>query len=170
MPKINGQITAPTIRLIDENGTMIGVVSREEALLKASDAGLDLLEIAPKASPPVCKILDFGKYKYEAKRNLQKAKKKQKVVELKEIRLRPAIGGHDLEVKINHIRGFIEKNNKVKVVMRFKGREASYFELGKEVFEKLMAKVSDISEPESPIKQERAQIIVTLVRKNIKIV
>lgn len=149
---------------------MIGVVSREEALNKSAEAGLDLIEIAPKASPPVCKILDFGKYKYEVKRNLQKAKKKQKVVELKEIRMRPAIGEHDLEVKINHIRGFIEKGNKVKVVMRFKGREASYFDLGKEVFEKLMAKLSDISEPEAPVKNEKTQIMATLVAKGVKVV
>ena len=146
---------------------MIGVVTREEALLKASDAGLDLLEIAPKASPPVCKILDFGKYKYEVKRNLQKAKKKQKVVELKEIRLRPAIGEHDLDIKINQIRSFIERGDKVKVVMRFKGREASYFDIGKERFEKLVAKVADIAAPESPIKNEKVQIMTTLVGKTL---
>lgn len=144
---------------------MVGVVTREEALLKASDAGLDLLEIAPKASPPVCKILDFGKYKYEVKRNLQKAKKKQKVVELKEIRLRPAIGEHDLDVKINHIRSFIERGDKVKVVMRFKGREITYFDIGRAVFEKLVARISDIAVPESPIKNEKFQIMTTLVGK-----
>lgn len=147
---------------------MIGVVSRTDALSKSVDAGLDLIEIAPKASPPVCKILDFGKYKYEVKRNLQKAKKKQKVVELKEIRLRPNIGEHDLNIKINHTRGFIEKGNKVKVVMKFKGRETSYFELGKEVFEKMMAKLSDIAEPESPVKNEKSQIMTTLVAKTVK--
>jgi translation initiation factor IF-3 len=144
---------------------MVGVVPLETALQTAAEAGLDLVEISPKASPPVCKIIDFGKYKYEIKRNLQKAKKKQKVIELKEVRLRPSIGAHDLDIKINQIRGFITKGKKVKVSMRFRGREITYFALGKEVFEKLVAKVSDIAEPESTIKSEKAYITAVLVEK-----
>ena len=112
MPKTNRQITASSVRLIDESGTMQGVVQLDFALSKASDIGLDLVEISPKADPPVCKIMDFGKYKYESKRNSQKAKKKQKVTEIKEIRVRPAIGDHDLNIKINQIKNELSEQKK----------------------------------------------------------
>ena len=164
MPKTNRQITASSVRLIDESGTMQGVVQLDFALSKASDIGLDLVEISPKADPPVCKIMDFGKYKYESKRNSQKAKKKQKVTEIKEIRVRPAIGDHDLNIKINQIKNFIAKGDKVRVVLRFKGREASHFELGTKVIEKVLERTSDVAVAETPPKRESHRTIaVTLV-------
>jgi len=166
LPKINRQISADSVRLIDETGAMLGVVQLDFALSKAVGAGLDLVEISPKADPPVCKIMDFGKYRYEAKRNKQKAKKKQKVTEIKEIRLRPAIGEHDLNIKINRTKSFIAKGDKVRVVLRFKGRETSHYELGTEVIEKVLARTSDVAVPEAPPKRESHRMIaMTLVAK-----
>jgi len=135
------------------------------ALDRAEGLGLDLVEISPKAVPPVCKIMDFGKYKYETKRNLQKAKKKQKVVETKEIRLRPTIGDHDLDIKINRIKTFIAKGNKVRVSLRFKGRQTSHHEVGANIIEKVLIKTAEVSVPEIPPKREGMQIVVTLVAK-----
>ena len=165
LPRVNREITASEVRLVDEQGEMQGVVAIQEAVLKAREAGLDLVEIAPKASPPVCKIIDFGKYKYEAKKNLQQAKKKQKTIDVKEVRLRPAIEKHDFEVKANQIRSFVTKGKKVKVSMRLRGREITRAELGEEVFNKLVAQVSDVAEKESDIKKEKSNISVTLLQK-----
>lgn len=166
MPKINNQITAGSVRLIDERGTMLGVVQLSFALDKASLAGLDLVEISPKAEPPVCRIMDFGKYRYDSKRNLQKAKKKQKVAGIKEIRLRPAIGEHDLNIKINQIKGFIAKGDKVRVVLGFKGRETSHYEIGAAVIDKVLSRTSDVATAEAPpLKESSRTLAVTLAAK-----
>ncbi len=144
---------------------MLGSTPLDIALSKSETLGLDLVEISPKAAPPVCKIMDFGKYKYEIKRNLQKAKKKQKAIETKEIRLRPTIGDHDLDIKINQIKSFIAKGNKVRVSLRFKGRQTSHHEVGENIIGKVLTKTADVSDPEIPPKREGMQIVVTLVAK-----
>jgi translation initiation factor IF-3 len=115
---------------VDERGNMVGVVTRQEALTRATEAGLDLVEVAPQADPPVCKILDFGKYKYEEQKRLNAARKKQKVIEVKEIKLRPGIDDHDYDVKMRAMLKFIGGGDKVKVVMRFRGREMAHQEIG----------------------------------------
>ena len=145
---------------------MLGIVPISIAFDKANAAGLDLVEISPKADPPVCKIMDFGKYKYETKKSLQQAKKKQKVINTKEIRVRPAIGEHDLNIKINQIKNFIAKGNKVRVVLRFRGRETSYHEAGSGIIERILSQTADISVPEIPPKREGFRIVVTLVSKD----
>ena len=165
LPRVGRQILADSVRLIDENGSMTGIVSLSVALDRANTVGLDLVEISPKVTPPVCKIIDFGKYKYELKKNIQQAKKKQKVVNTKEIRLRPTTGENDLNVKINQIKNFIAKGNKVKVVLRFRGRENAYHDSGETVIDKIIAKTVDIAVPETPPKREGSRIVVTLIVK-----
>jgi translation initiation factor IF-3 len=145
---------------------MVGIVPLNVALDKARNAGLDLVEISPKADPPVCQIMDFGKYRYESKKNKQKAQKKQKVTGLKEVRFRPTIGEHDLNIKVNQIRNFIAKGDKVRVVLRFKGRETSHYEIGAGVIDKILAKTSDIAMTEAPIERENPRMLaLTLVVK-----
>src|SRR5690348_16413807 len=121
------------VRLVDEKGQMVGVVGRNEALTMAASAGLDLVEIAPNADPPVCKILDYGKFKYEEQKKKNEARKKQKIIEVKEIKLRPSIDDHDYEVKMRAMNKFIEEGDKVKVTMRFRGRELAHQDIGMNV-------------------------------------
>src|SRR5512134_3591165 len=132
-PRINAQISVPSVRLVKEDGTMVGVKPTREALQMAADAGLDLVEISPNAEPPVCKILDFGKYKYEIQKKKNEARKKQKVIEVKEIKLRPNIDEHDYEVKMRSVHRFLDEGDKVKVTMRFRGREMVHQEIGLKV-------------------------------------
>ncbi len=120
---MNEEIRVPQVRLIDQNGEMLGVMSAREALMRAYDVGLDLLEISPNAVPPVCKITDFGKFKYEQQKKANEARKKQKVVEIKEVKVRPNIDDHDYGVKMRAMKSFIEEGDKVKVTLRFRGRE-----------------------------------------------
>src|SRR5579859_8241012 len=122
-PRVNTEIDARSIRLIDADGEMIGVVSLREALDMAVEVGLDLVEVSPNADPPVCKILDFGKFKYEIQKKKNEARKKQKVIDVKEIKLRPGIDEHDYEVKMRSVTRFLAEGDKVKVTMRFRGRE-----------------------------------------------
>ena len=136
-PRINEQISSPSIRLIDEAGEMVGVVPRREALTRAADIGLDLVEVSPNAEPPVCKILDYGKFKYEAQKKRNEARKKQKVIEVKEIKMRPGIDDHDYDVKMRAMIRFLEEGDKVKVTMRFRGREMVHQELGLKVLERV---------------------------------
>jgi translation initiation factor IF-3 len=166
LPKSNKQITADPVRLLDEKKTMLGIVPLSVALDKASMSGLDLVEISPKVDPPVCQLMDFGRFKYESKRTKQKAKKKQKATGLKEVRFRPAIGEHDLNIKVNQIKSFIAKGDKVRVVLRFKGREMSHYELGTAVIDKVIAKSSDVAVAEAPPAKESSRtLMVTLVAK-----
>ncbi|HEY8613587.1 MAG TPA: translation initiation factor IF-3, partial [Roseomonas sp.] len=129
-PRVNEEIRAAQVRLIDQEGEMIGVMSAREALARAYDVGMDLLEISPNAEPPVCKITDFGKFKYEQQKKANEARKRQKVVEIKEIKVRPNIDDHDYEVKMRQMKGFIEEGDKVKVTLRFRGREMAHQDLG----------------------------------------
>ena len=136
--RINDAIRVKEVRLIDADGTQRGVVPIGEALDIARDSGLDLIEVAPKAVPPVCKILDYGKYKFDQEKRQREAKKKQKLVKMKEIRMQPKIEEHDLNFKTKHIREFLEEGNKVKVTIRFRGRELAHTELGRVVLDRVL--------------------------------
>ncbi len=141
--RINEQIRVREVRLIDGEGEQRGVLPANEAMQLAQEAGLDLVEIAPNANPPVCKILDYGKYKFEQEKRIRESKKKQKLLKMKEIRMQPKIEKHDMEFKAKHIRTFLEEGNKVKVTIRFRGRELAHTELGKVVLEKIMELLED---------------------------
>ena len=153
------------VRLVREDGEMLGVVSTREALNMAAEAGLDLVEISPTAVPPVCKILDYGKFKYEAQKRKNEAKKKQKVIEVKEIKMRPGIEEHDYDVKMRAIKSFLEEGDKVKVTMRFRGREMMHQELGMKVLDKVRTQLEDLIKVESHPKLEGRQMIMTIAPK-----
>lgn len=150
------------LRLIDENGEMIGVVTIREALRRAEEAGLDLVEVSPNAEPPVCKILDFGKYKFEQQKKAAEARKKQKTVEVKEIQLRPMIGDHDYDVKLKAARRFLEDGDKVKVVLRFRGRELSHTEIGMELLKRMIADLGETAKVDFEPKMEGRQVMMVL--------
>ena len=142
--RINHRIRVPEVRVVDADGSNLGVLSTDEAIRRARDAGLDLVEVNPKASPPVCKILDFGKFKYEEKKKQREAKRKQTVVEVKELKLRPKTDEHDLMVKLRAARKFVEAGNKVKLTCRFRGREITHPEVAVQQFEFLLSKMDDL--------------------------
>ena len=134
---MNDDITVESIRLIDADGEQVGVVSVAEGIDLADEAGLDLVEISPNASPPVCKILDYGKYKYEAQKNANEARKKQKTIDVKEIKMRPGIDEHDYQVKMRSVRKFLDNGDKVKMTIRFRGREMAHQDLGVRVLDRV---------------------------------
>ncbi|MBM3591312.1 MAG: translation initiation factor IF-3 [Alphaproteobacteria bacterium] len=164
-PRINDEIRVPQVRLIDDAGEMIGVMSAREALIRAYDAGLDLVEISPNAVPPVCKILDYGKYKYEQQKKANEARKKQKVVEIKEIKVRPNIDDHDYEVKMKQMRNFIGEGDKVKVTLRFRGREMAHQELGVKVLERIRNDLTELVKVEQMPKLENRQMVMVVAPK-----
>lgn len=141
---------------------MIGVLPTREALWRAREAGLDLVEISPNADPPVCKILDFGKYKYEQQKKKNEAKKKQKVVEIKEIKIRPNIDDHDYDVKMRQAKSFIGEGDKVKVTLRFRGRELAHVDLGMRVLERVKGELDEIAKVEQMPRMENRQMIMVL--------
>ncbi len=141
---------------------MIGVVPTREALWRAREAGLDLVEISPNADPPVCKILDFGKYKYEQQKKKNEARKKQKVVDVKEIKIRPNIDDHDYDVKMRQAKGFIQEGDKVKVTLRFRGRELAHIDLGMKVLERVKNELDPIAKVEQMPRMENKQMIMVL--------
>jgi translation initiation factor IF-3 len=161
-PKANREIRASQVRLVDEDGNMIGVVSLRDAMAQAEKAGLDLVEISPTAEPPVCRILDFGKYKYEAKKRVHDAKKKQKVIVIKEMKFKPNIGPGDFDTKVRKIKEFLLEGDKVKVSLWFKGREIVHNEVGMELFEKIILGLGEVVKVDSPPKMEGKQIIMIL--------
>jgi translation initiation factor IF-3 len=161
-PRINTQITVPTVRLVKEDGTMVGITSLREALIMAADAGLDLVEISPNAEPPVCKILDFGKFKYEVQKKRNEARKKQKVIEVKEIKLRPGIDEHDYDVKMRALARFLEEGDKVKVTMRFRGREMVHQEIGVQVLERVRTQFDEAAKVEQMPRLEGRQMVMVL--------
>lgn len=146
---------------------MVGVVPIDEAIARAVSAGLDLIEVSPNAAPPVCKILDYGKYKYEIQKKKNAAKKNQKVIEVKEIKVRPAIGENDYQVKLKRARQFLEDENKVKVTLRFRGREMAHQDVGMKIFERFIKDVDDLAKPESQPKFEGRQIIMMVTPQKI---
>jgi len=164
-PRINAQINVPSVRVVGEDGEMIGVLPIREALSRAAEVGLDLVEISPNAEPPVCKILDFGKYKYEIQKKKNEARKKQKVIEVKEIKLRPGIDIHDYEVKMRAIHRFLEEGDKVKVTMRFRGREMVHQEIGLKVLERVRDELEERAKVEQMPRLEGRQMIMVLAPK-----
>ena len=162
-PRTNEQITASEVRVISSNGKQIGIISIREALNQAEDEGFDLVEVSPDAIPPVCKIIDYGKLKYKEQKSKKEAKKKQKTIEVKEIKLRPGIDKHDYEVKIKALSKFIGGGNKVKVSMRFRGREMEHQNIGMDLIRKLTEQVSEYAKVEAPPKLEGKQIVMVLV-------
>lgn len=167
--RINDAITVERIRLIDENGEMVGVSTVREGLRRAEEVGLDLVEISPGAEPPVCKIMDYGKYKYEQQKKANEARKKQKVVEIKELKFRPAIGDHDYQVKLKAARSFLGEGDKVKVTMRFRGREMENKTVAFELINRIKADLADISKVEMDAKFEGRQMIMVLSASGEKV-
>lgn len=161
-PNVNQHIKAPEVRLVDSEGEMLGVVPLSDALDKAKAAKLDLVEIVPNAKPPVCKIMDYGKYKFEAQKKAHAARKKQKTVAIKEVKLRPNIDTHDLDIKIKRARKFLEAGDKVKFSLRFRGREITHKELGLEVIGSVRERVEDLAKVEFEPKFEGMQVIMVV--------
>lgn len=153
------------MRLIALNGDNLGVVDRDTAISRADEAGYDLVEISPGASPPVCKILDLGKYKYELQKKENEAKKKQKVIEVKELKVRPTIGAHDYEVKMRAMTRFIEEGDKVKVTLRFRGREMMHQDLGMVLLERIRANQSETAKVEMEPRMEGRQMVMVFAPK-----
>ena len=162
---INVQIRDREIRLIGEDGEQLGIMSARDAMKLAREANLDLVKIAPTAKPPVCKIIDYGKYRYEQARREKEARKKQKTIEVKEIRLSPNIDTNDLNTKVNQARKFVSGGNKVKVAVRFRGRELAHTAVGKTILEDFAQKLSDIAVIDKPAKLEGKSMVMFLVEK-----
>jgi len=161
-PKSNNRIISPEVQVIGNDGENLGILNTNEAISMAKEKGLDLIEIAPNAKPPVCKIIDMGKYKYEAQKKANKAKKKQKIVLLKEIKLRPVTEVHDYQFKIKNAKKFISKGDKVKFTIRFKGRELQHSHLGKELMDKIKIDMKEIGKVELNPKFEGKQMIMVI--------
>ena len=161
-PRINDEIRVPRVLLIDQNGEKQGEMPTSSALEAAEEAGLDLVEIVPNANPPVCKILDFGKFKFQEQKKKNEARKRQKVVELKEIKLRPNIDIHDYEVKARSMTRFFEEGDKVKVTLRFRGREMAHPELGMKLLQQVKADFEEIAKVEYEPRMEGRQMIMIL--------
>ncbi len=159
---MNEKIRAREVLVIDAEGEKRGVMPVEEALALAEEAGLDLVEVAPNAEPPVCKILDYGKYKYEAQKRAAEARKKQKTIEVKEVKMRPTIDTHDYEVKLRNLRKFIAKGDKVKVTIRFRGRELAHTDLGRELMQRVLADAGEEVKVELMPKMEGRQMVMIL--------
>ncbi|MEO0821589.1 MAG: translation initiation factor IF-3 [Pseudomonadota bacterium] len=161
-PRVNRAIRVPQIRLIDENGDNVGVVRPEEGVAMAEEAGLDLVEISPNASPPVCKIMDFGKFKYETQKKAAEARKKQKVIEVKEVKFRPNIDTHDYDVKMRSVHKFLGEGDKVKVTLRFRGREMAHQELGRDLLQRVAGDIVELGKVESMPKLEGRQMTMVI--------
>ena len=161
-PRVNDRIRAPEIRLIGPDGQNVGVVKPEKALALAEQIGLDLVEISPNATPPVCKIMDFGKFKYEQQKRESEARKKQKTIEVKEVKFRPNTDKHDYDVKMKNVFRFLENGDKVKVTLRFRGREMAHQNLGRELLERVAEDVKEIGKVENMPKMEGRQMVMMI--------
>jgi translation initiation factor IF-3 len=159
---VNENIICPEVRLIGSDGDNVGVVSPEKALELSEDAGLDLVEISPNASPPVCKIMDYGKYKYEQQKKESEARKNQKIIEVKEIKFRPGTDTHDYEVKMRSVTKFLENGDKVKITLRFRGREMAHQELGRELLERVATDIDGFGKIENIPKMEGRQMTMMI--------
>jgi len=153
-PRINEDIDVAQVRLVDADGEMVGVISTKEAIEMAGEVGLDLVEVSPNADPPVCKILDYGKFKYEAQKKANEARKKQKVIEVKEIKMRPGIDEHDYQTKMKAVRKFLDNGDKVKMTIRFRGREMAHQDLGMKVLDRVRVEVDEQAKVEQFPKTE----------------
>lgn len=161
-PRVNDEIDVRTIRLVDAEGEMVGVVSIGDGLRMAVEAGLDLVEISPNAEPPVCKILDYGKYKFEIQKKKNEARKKQKVIEVKEVKFRPNIDENDYQVKLRSMRRFLEEGDKIKVTLRFRGREMAHQDIGMKVLERVRAELDSVTKVEQFPKMEGRQMVMVM--------
>lgn len=160
--KINEQIRSKEVRVIDQEGEQLGIMTFKQAMTMAEERGLDLVEVAPQAKPPVCRLMDFGKYKYEQQKKAREAKKNQSVVSVKEIQLGLKIEDHDFFVKVKHARDFLEAKDKVKVRVKFRGREITHKELGEELLNRFIKETEDISKVENTPKMEGRNMILVL--------
>ncbi|HOT97193.1 MAG TPA: translation initiation factor IF-3 [bacterium] len=165
LTRVNELIDAPSVRLVDEKGEQVGIVSRNEALRRAESAGLDLVEVSPNAAPPVCKIMDFGKFKYELSKKEKETRKKQHVIVTKEIRMRPKIEEHDFEFKLKHARKFLLEGDRVRASVQFKGREMIHQEFGRKIMERFIENLQDVAKTEKDPTMEGGQLVVFFVKK-----
>jgi translation initiation factor IF-3 len=161
-PRMNEDIRVPEVRLIDQNGQNVGVVATSAAIAQAVEAGLDLVEISPDSKPPVAKILDYGKFKYQEQKKAAEARKRQKVVEIKEIKMRPSIDDHDYDVKMRSMKRFFDEGDKVKVTLRFRGRELSHQELGWQVLQRVKSDTEPVAKVEAEPRMEGRQMVMVL--------
>ena len=161
-PRINERIRCPEIRLIGAEGENVGVVTPAQALQMAEEAGLDLVEISPNATPPVCKIMDFGKFKYEQQKKEAEARKKQKIIEIKEVKFRPGTDKHDYDVKMRSVLKFLGNGDKVKVTLRFRGREMAHQDLGRQLLEQIAEDITDYGKVENMPKMEGRQMVMMI--------
>ncbi|KPU83429.1 translation initiation factor IF-3 [Marinosulfonomonas sp. PRT-SC04] len=161
-PRVNERITSTEIRLIGADGENAGVVTPARAMVMAAEAGLDLVEISPNAKPPVCKIMDFGKFKYEQQKRESEARRKQKIIEVKEVKFRPNTDTHDYDVKMRNVFRFLAGGDKVKISLRFRGREMAHINLGRELLERVAADVKEFGKVESMPKMEGRQMIMMI--------
>lgn len=161
-PRINDDIRNAQIQLIDQTGANIGVVETVVAVKMAMDAGMDLVEISPNVAPPVCKIMDYGKYKYSAQKKAAEARKKQKIVEIKEIKLRPMIDDHDYDVKMRAMLRFFEEGDKVKITLRYRGREMAHQEIGTKLLDRVKSEVAEFAKVEQDARFEGRQVVMVL--------
>lgn len=164
-PRMNDQIRTRQVRLINADGDNVGVVETLEALRQAIEAGLDLVEVSPDADPPVAKILDYGKFKFQEQKKQAEARKKQKIVEIKEIKMRPGIDDHDYDVKMRAIRRFFEEGDKVKITLRFRGREMAHQHLGMDVLNRVKTETESVAKVESEPRFEGRQMVMVLAPK-----
>ena len=163
--RVNERIRVPQVRVIGDDGEQVGVLATREALMLAQSKGLDLVEVSPTARPPVCRIMDYGKFKYEQNRRARKAKKKQHQTQLKEIKMRPKIEEHDYMFKVNHAREFLEERDKVKVTVTFRGREIAHQDLGHKLIQKVIAALTEVALVETPPRSEGRTLFTVLMPK-----
>ena len=164
-PRVNEEIDVPNVRLIDGEGAQVGVVTTRAAIQAAMDAGLDLVEVSPNVDPPVCKLLDYGRFKYQTQKKANEARKKQKIVEIKEIKMRPTIDIHDYGVKMKAVQRFFEEGDKVKVTIRFRGRELAHQELGMKLLDRVQVDTADAAKVEQWPKMEGRQMTMVMAPK-----
>ena len=166
--RTNEMIRVREVRLIDDEGNQVGIVPTQEALRMAKDKDLDLVEVSPNANPPVCKILDFGKYRFEQEKKLRESKKNQKVLKLKEIRMQPKIGSGDLDTKAKHVQEFLNEGDKVKITVRFRGRELAHTELGFDVLNEVLKRLTSAYNIDKPAKMDGKMMSITISPKAAK--
>ncbi len=164
-PRVNQQIAADPVRVVNADGEMVGVIPLKQGLEIAFQAGLDLVEVSPNASPPVCKVLDYGKYKYETQKKANEARKKQKVIDVKEIKMRPGIDEHDYQVKMRSVRRFLDEGDKVKMTIRFRGREMAHQELGMKVLDRIRTDIEAEAKVEQTPRTEGRMMTMVLAPK-----
>lgn len=162
---MNNEIDAPQVRVVNADGDMVGVISVEEGVELADDVGLDLVEVSPNADPPVCKILDYGKYKYAEQKKANEARKKQKTIDIKEIKMRPGIDEHDYQVKMRSVRRFLDGGDKVKMTIRFRGREMTHLDLGMKVLDRVREEIDELAKVEQFPKTEGRLMTMVIAPK-----